>query len=298
MTTTTRENATSQPAEELFRRAREAMFEMFRFPSSGADTVEAVTQRIIASQRQAAELIDAFAKGWVELAEQGMVQPERWREQLDRWAGALGRMDGPFDAEAALRAWREGGERSIETLRSMMAGAPALATDLPPGADLTAFLRSPGFGLGREYQNRLGELFEAWLEQQRLEGDYRGKLAEAWSEAFRALSERLTQRLTDGKPVQDPKELVDLWVEIADERFTQLFHTEAFSTLQSSMLNAAHRVRRLRRELTESVLRANDMPTRRDLDEAHRAIYALRKQVRCLTREVERLQGQEEGETR
>lgn len=277
----------TESAEAMFRRARDAMFEMFRFPESGGDPARLVMDRFVESQRQATELFGAFAESWRDLAEKG-AGPEAWKNHFDQWAAGMEKFEAPFDPSEALKTWKQ-------SLSEM----PDWSTYANPWAKaeggLFDWLSSPGFGMGRAYQAKMGALFEAWLDQQTKEAEYRQVLAKTWSEAFRTLSERMGERLSEADPVTTPRELMDLWVKLADERFTEVFHTETFSQLQSSMLNAAHRVRALRKDLAQGWLKAHDMPTGQDLDEAHRTIYALRKQLRSLEREVAEMKAKMEG---
>jgi class III poly(R)-hydroxyalkanoic acid synthase PhaE subunit len=92
-----------------------------------------------------------------------------------------------------------------------------------------------------------------------------------------------------GRPVASVRGLMDLWVEVADQEFFKLFHTEAFAALQGAYLNASMQVKKSRRELTEHWLRANDMPTQGDIDAAHKEIYELRKLVKALQKQVTQL---------
>ena len=71
-------------------------------------------------------------------------------------------------------------------------------------------------------------------------------------------------------------------MEVADEVFIALFHSEAYAKTQSAYVNSNMALRRQQRELLEVWLRGNDMPTRSDLDEAHHQIYQLRKDMKAL----------------
>jgi class III poly(R)-hydroxyalkanoic acid synthase PhaE subunit len=90
-----------------------------------------------------------------------------------------------------------------------------------------------------------------------------------------------------GQPVENQRQLIDLWVEVADARFLDLFHSDRYAAVQSKLLNVGMALRGQQRELAEVWLRVNDLPTQRDLDEAHRNIYELRKEVKLLKKALQ-----------
>ncbi|MEL6185164.1 MAG: poly(R)-hydroxyalkanoic acid synthase subunit PhaE [Myxococcota bacterium] len=285
---TTETTQETPPAEELLRRAQEAMLGMFRMaPSmSGQPTAEAVTERFLESQRRAFDMMRGFTSVWTDLAERGVSGPEAWKRVLDDTAKLMG-AQAAFggSSEQLMTAWREQGERMLEMFRPFAAAAQS-ASPGPFDSEMTAFLSSPSFGMGREYQTQVGHLFEVWLRQKETELQYQQHLNSAWTKAFQQMTERMEVMVREGRRFENPRELMELWVQVGDDVFTDLFHTEAFSKAQAEMLNAAHEVRRGRRDLTEAVLKASDLPTLSDIEVAHRAIYELRREVRALKREL------------
>lgn len=279
------------PAEELLRRAQEAMMSMFRMaPStSGMPTPEAVTERFLESQQRAFDMMRGFTSVWTDLAERGVSGPEAWKRVLDDTAKMMG-AKAPFgaDSDQLMAAWREQGEQMLEMFRPFAAAAQTTGMGAAD-SEMTAFLSSPSFGMSREYQAQVGRLFEVWLSQKEKELQYQQQLNGAWTKAFQVMTERMESMVREGRRFENPRELMELWVQVGDDVFTELFHTQDFSRAQSEMLNAAHAVRRGRRELTEAVLKASDLPTLSDVEAAHKAVYELRREVRALKRELAKL---------
>lgn len=283
------------PAEELLERAREAMLGMFRMaPPSAvpgfASTAETVAERVIDSQNRAFDMMRGFTSVWTDLAERGVSGPDAWKRVLEDTSRLMGTTNAAEETEHLMAAWREQGERMLEMFNPFPATAGSMG-DHPFQQEMTGFLSSPAFGLGREVQGQVGALFEEWLVHKQKDFEYQRSLTEAWSEAFRKMTEKMEGMVKEGRRFENPRELMDLWVKVGDEVFTELFHTERFSQLQAEMMNAAHRVRRGRRELAEMMLRSNDLPTTSDVEAAHKAIYELRKEVRGLRRELAQLKG-------
>jgi len=145
-----------------------------------------------------------------------------------------------------------------------------------------ALINSPTLGLTREYVAELTEAFDAWVENRRAEFDYYAILHEGWLRTFETLMRRLVQQVQAGQPVQTPRQLLDLWVEIGDRELTELFATERYANAQANLVNTSMTLRLKQRNLLEDWLHSNDMPTRSDVDEAHKVIHDLRKEVRAL----------------
>ena len=145
---------------------------------------------------------------------------------------------------------------------------------------------SPGFGFSREHQARLGSLMRAWWDQKSKELVYQRYLSQAWSKAFLRTVEDMDAKARKSESISRPEDFLEAWVKVADEVFTDLFKTEEFARAQAEALNAGHRVRRGRRELSEGLLQACDLPTQTDLEEAHKGLYALRREVRALQSEL------------
>lgn len=147
-------------------------------------------------------------------------------------------------------------------------------------------LMAPSIGLTRELNEKVSKAFDLWLENQQAQTTYQLLVGEAWIDAFQALMKKLVDMAQKGETITDQRHFLRIWVDVADEVFIELFHSEAYAAAQSAYVNSNMTLRRQQRELLEVWLRQNDMPTRTDLDEAHHQIYELRKEVRALKKRV------------
>ncbi len=197
-------------------------------------------------------------------------------------------------AQEQLAAWLEPWSTAMKM--GAAGAAQGKGWDVAATAGLDAFaatagnaLSAPALGLNRNLQMAVNRWVKATTESRLLEVRYQSAISEAWAAAFRTLMEKLVARTQKGQPVASVRGLMDLWVEVADQEFFKLFHSEAFAALQAAYLNASMQVKKSRRELTEHWLRANDMPTQGDIDAAHKEIYELRKLVKALQKQVTQL---------
>ncbi|MCD4687218.1 MAG: class III poly(R)-hydroxyalkanoic acid synthase subunit PhaE [Anaerolineae bacterium] len=147
-------------------------------------------------------------------------------------------------------------------------------------------LQSPGLGLTRELNEKIAHGFDSWLDFRRASADYQSKLGDMWSEAFEQLMHEMKELSERGEMVSSVRGLLLLWGQVADRVFVKTFRTDEYVQIQGQMLNAAMAYRVQVREIMEYVLNALDLPTRSEVDEAHRNIYELRREVKALKKEL------------
>ena len=276
---------------ELFRAAQDALFGAFRWGAdgSGAGQADGTAERILKSQEHAIRLMTAMTGVWAEMAKQGVAGPEGVRAFMEKLQKNMPTMGGALPNAEALdqmaEMWKAGGQRFFE---AMMPAAPftngggAGAGDNP----WSTLMSTPGFGLSRQYQAKLGKTFAAWLDYQRRDLDYRMLLSRTWMKAFSLVMEKMAAKASEGESPKTARAALELWIDVADATFTDVFKTEAFSRAQSALVNASMALKKHRRALIEDMLIANDMPTRREVDEAHRMVYALRKELKAIKRQL------------
>jgi polyhydroxyalkanoate synthase subunit PhaE len=151
-------------------------------------------------------------------------------------------------------------------------------------------LQSPGLGLTRELNEKIARGFDTWLDFRRASAGYQSKLGDVWSEAFEQLMREMADMAERGEMIDSVRDLLLLWGQVADRVFVRTFRTDEYVQIQGRMLNAAMAYRVRVREIMEYLLNALDLPTRSEVDEAHRNIYELRREVKALKRELAALQ--------
>jgi class III poly(R)-hydroxyalkanoic acid synthase PhaE subunit len=96
----------------------------------------------------------------------------------------------------------------------------------------------------------------------------------------------MKDRAEQNKPVQSLQELTRLWLTAGDNSFTELFVTEEYSKAQGNLVTKIMEYRIHEQGVVEEMLKATHIPTRSEVDEAHRNIYELRKEVRALKKSL------------
>jgi len=156
---------------------------------------------------------------------------------------------------------------------------------------LGRLVASPNLGPTRELNEKLLRGFDAWFVWQTAVLEYQSVLQEAWQAAIQRFMEQLVALAEQDEKITSVRDLTLLWTRGAEEVFTDVFRTEKYVLAQGRMLNAAMEYRIHQRAILETYLNAYDLPTRSELDEAHRRIYDLRKEVKALKKELVTLKG-------
>lgn len=153
-------------------------------------------------------------------------------------------------------------------------------------------LSSPTMGYSREFNAKILQGFEAWLEVRRADVGYQAITAEIFTKAFDAMMRQMIERVQNGGVPQSAKDLINLWITTADEVFVEEFGKQGYIETQGRLLNATMLYKVRERAILESFLEAYGLPTRSELDETHQTIYELRREVKTLKREVKALRQQ------
>lgn len=147
---------------------------------------------------------------------------------------------------------------------------------------------APSFSLGplREQQT-------AWQEYTRALTDYEARqrsMFEHYGKVFAQSLDRTrewtAQRSAQGQPVNHLRELYEAWIDCGEQTFAQLAHDPTFITAQADSANALSRLKVARNVLFEHWLRAQDLPTRSELNSVHLRLRELTARVMELEQQL------------
>lgn len=238
--------------------------------------------------------------GWAQLmSSPGNRQSEdavhRFREQAGGWYGTMQQVAAQFagqDASSAdiAQAWRNAVEGQGDgLLKWMLQGARGHTQ--PGGPDLLAllerlqqdlgpWLQSPAFGPGREHQARWQALLRAQQEFQGHASDYVDQIKKALDDAFALFEQRLAEHEQPGNQLTSARAMFDLWIEAAEDAYAKVAMSEPFQKVYASLGNAQMRLRSAAQQEVERLCEAFGLPTRTEMDAAHRRITELERLVR------------------
>lgn len=143
-------------------------------------------------------------------------------------------------------------------------------------------LNSPGLGFTREINETVSRAFDAWLDFRRTSIEYQGIVTGAWTNVFEGVMLNLVERSEKDQPITNVRDLIRLWTDTADTSLEKIFRSEEYVKVQGQLMDTAMTYRIREQEVVELTMKSGYVPTRSEVDEAHRNIYELRKEVRAL----------------
>ncbi|MGH2703753.1 MAG: poly(R)-hydroxyalkanoic acid synthase subunit PhaE [Actinomycetota bacterium] len=297
-------NATGQPMGQWAQAALKALEVL---GEEVAPVAEGVAQGALSAQRRLASFLEMSVRVWSGMAEHG-ARPESWLRSLDP-SGVDGSA-GPWLSPTALSdlgklwgiqveelwklsaPWIEALRLDPEQLRGVAAGdhsALVRFADVYWDAYERSFgrlLESPSMGYTREFNQRLVQTFNAWLEFRRASFEYQAALNDAWTRTLDEVMHDLGALAERGKVITSFRDLLTLWSETSDRVVIEVFSSPEYARLQGRVLNAAMAYRLRERETVDLFLKMSHVPTRAEVEQASREIHELRRELRQLRRAV------------
>lgn len=228
---------------------------------------------------------------------------DRFRTQAGDWFGTMQQVAAQFagrdtSANEVAEAWRQAvqgqGEQLMQwTLGSLRGGSPGgfdpwlqdAAQALQKWREENApWLDMPAFGLNRNHQSRLQKLARAQQEFQAQSEAYGEQLKAAIEQAFARFASKLSEHESSGRQLTSARALFDLWIEAAEESYADVALSEQFRKVYGGFANAHMRLRAALQEEVEQLSERFGMPTRSEMDAAHRRIAELERLVRRMLR--------------
>jgi hypothetical protein len=221
-------------------------------------------------------------------------------ESLDRLAAAqraavdaLLDEDGPAadavwaSVETAFERWRAAGRQAAAGAESAP-GAETLGRMLDPGQwlltgcegldpTLRDLIAGPAPAALADFGRAALAETREWRALIRARRAHRRLIAAAWREAFDALTRDLAAR-----PETDPIAVHRRWSTEAERALSALHRSDGFADSQARLVTAAVALREREVALVEAFCAARGLPTRREVDDLHRAVADLRREIRAL----------------
>ncbi|MGY1424967.1 class III poly(R)-hydroxyalkanoic acid synthase subunit PhaE [Lysobacter sp. A289] len=197
-------------------------------------------------------------------------------EIAEAWKSILGGAGGNPFADA-LRDMHGPGQQGFEQwfeqvtpwLEKMQAGGQT-------------WLGTPAVGFTREHQQRWQQLAQAQQDHQQQGRAYQALMAQALQDAFKRFEEKLTECSEPGKKLESARALFDLWIDAAEETYSEIALSPRFREAYGAMVNSQMRLRTAVQREIEQVGEAMGVPTRSEVDAVHRKIVQLERELRRL----------------
>jgi hypothetical protein len=126
-----------------------------------------------------------------------------------------------------------------------------------------------------------------WLALNAASDEYQVIVASAWMRAFASFSAAVATIKTRDK--LSSKALLDLWLKIADAELVDTLRSDDFLAAQKKLFSTGTAYKLKHREFAEIWCESHMIPTRSEVDDMHKLIYDLRREVRDLSKLVANL---------
>lgn len=193
-------------------------------------------------------------------------QAADWVKASGRWWGIGEGTDTPEGiAGETLR-------RMLDPTRFLFAGTDEI------NQAIQRLVEGPEFADIGTIERRVLKTTREWMALREASAAYRAVTAAAWNRAFQTFS---------GEVAKDPalmrkgfRPVLDRWLAIANDELIRTQRTEEFLKAQRELLAAGVAYRIKERELVEVWCETHSIPTRTEVDDLHRTVHELRRQLR------------------
>ena len=160
------------------------------------------------------------------------------------------------------RAWFSGTDSMDQALQRMAEG--------PRLADLW------------DTERKMLTLFNAWTALRRRSLEHNTVMLEAWLQAAGTFAKDLNEKADRKEALGSWREVLALWVETANTALLETQRSDAYLASQREMLKASTDLRLAQQEMAAFYSEMFGYPTREELDDVHRTVTELRRELRAL----------------
>ena len=222
----------------------------------------------------------------------------RFQQQAGDWLGTMQQVAARFagrDSSAAevAGAWRDAvegqGDAMVRWMLDAARGGNALGDQpwirdfvhaLQSGHGEGGWLNAPTFGPAREHQARWQALLRAQQEHQARMEAYVGSIRGMLDDAFHRFEAKLAEHEAPGSQLTSARAMFDLWIDAAEEAYATVAMSEDFQRIYADLANTQMRLRAATQHELERACELMGVPTRTEMDAAHRRIAELERWMR------------------
>jgi class III poly(R)-hydroxyalkanoic acid synthase PhaE subunit len=170
------------------------------------------------------------------------------------------------------RAWFSGADDMDDALQRMAHG--------PQLADMW------------DVERKMLTVFNAWTALRRRSLEHNTVMLDAWLQAAGRFAKELNERAEKGEVLESWRALLALWVDTANEALLETQRSEPYLKTQREVLKASTDLRLAQHDVAEFYSEVFGYPTRAELDDVHKSVTELRRELRAMKRGARRANGQ------
>ena len=149
------------------------------------------------------------------------------------------------------------------------------------------FFKIPPLGLTRLYQERTSLFMDNLNILQNKMSEFLFLLYLPMDKAQRKMQEQMEQDYEAGEVHEDFQEYYQAWLKILEGHYMTLFQSPEYVECLNQSMEALGEFTRARRAVLQDVIKTLPVPTEQDMDELHKELYLLKKQIKQLKKAAE-----------
>ena len=138
-----------------------------------------------------------------------------------------------------------------------------------------------------QFEKLFSEVRAAWLVLQERGAECGSLVFDTFLEANLQFGDALTAYIKAGKPVTDAATALTIWGEVTNHLLTNLQRREDFLESQAALLRSTADLKLAQQKIVDRYADLLGIPTRGEMDDVHRSLTQLRREVRILQKRLE-----------
>lgn len=146
-------------------------------------------------------------------------------------------------------------------------------------------LTLPTWGYTREWQHKWQEGIKHWRTFQTAQQEYSevlNKISLRSVELLREKAGEFAKNLETPTTPKNMRAIYDLWVECGEQAYAEFVRTEEYIQAHANVINSLMACKHYEQEMTDELLSALNMPTRRELDTFSLRMQQMRRELKIL----------------
>ena len=158
------------------------------------------------------------------------------------------------------------------------------STDFDEG--VKRFSEGPLFSGVSDIDNRIAKAMDGWLDLGEKNNDYYEVQIKSWMKAYERFLEHIKTLDKNDSESFSPRKLVEIWSSIANEELMIMHRSEDFLRAQKELVKASAEYRLQEQDIAEVICEALHVPTRKEVDDLHKTVTELKRQLRTVKQQL------------
>jgi hypothetical protein len=135
-------------------------------------------------------------------------------------------------------------------------------------------------------ERKFSAIFNTWVLLRQRNLEHHKVMLDAWMQAAGVFAKSMNDKTANGEAPGSWRDVLAVWVDIANKTLLETQRTEPYLVSQRELLKASTALRLAQQEVMEFYSEMFGYPTRAELDDVHKTVTELRRELRALKRDI------------